>query len=67
MNTERIVLFRVFYSLDPVEPNKDEMEAFMSLTGQGLLGYLSGIKRSGYYVTDKGRDLISPHQQGDRV
>lgn len=67
MNDERMILFRVFYSLDPIEPNKDEREAFMGLTGKGLLGYLSGLKRSGYYVTEKGRDLISPHQQGDRA
>lgn len=67
MNDERMVLFRAFYSLDPIEPNNNELETFISLAGKGLLGYLSGLKRSGYYVTVKGRDLISPHQQGDRA
>lgn len=62
------LLYKLMSSRDPIKPTEEERLECEALFEKGLASYVYSPKfGDGYVISAKGREMISPHRQGDRV
>lgn len=59
-------LYLLATSREPISPSKEDQPAFEELFKQRLAEYVYG-SNPGYIISAKGREVVNPHRQRDKL
>lgn len=60
------ILYLLATSREPISPKREDQPAFEELFKQRLAEYVYG-NNPGYIISEKGREVVNPHRQRDKL